>query len=230
MTRKKKILIFDLDATLTEECFKSKTPNSAAAYYYILNLLLYADREKYPVYVITSRDYSAYLNYYNKNPGKGKSVEDLLLTEYIPSEIATLLRKLVGKRHLYFFEEKGMDDAQREGYEGSSGGLKMYQIQQIQQKHRLPYSKIIFFDDASHNLDAWHHAQDSKNSKMGAMWYIGGKDKCVFNDKTNRESTNKFLGVNISDSESVYQNSKKKKPRRKRRSRRRSRKRNKRRN
>jgi hydroxymethylpyrimidine pyrophosphatase-like HAD family hydrolase len=178
----KKILIFDLDDTLTHNCFSDKNINL------IQEILSYANSKKWPTYVVTAR--SLYHN------GK-KYTKESTLTYGLDPYIVNLLKNGrsvhdTNPRWFYYFDPELFEIFNNIGLDKLGidpvSIVKFSQILEIKQNHpKIPWKNVYFFDDAKYHLTSFVNACKNKlfddNYKgICELKFVGGQDHCVFND------------------------------------------------
>lgn len=156
------IFIMDLDLTLTSDCFGR---GNLRGYTFILALLDFIHMNGWKVYIVTARRWNGW-------PGT--------LRYGLPNEIYYKIMEINQgvpfRRWFYWYNSHWMDP----------GDLKMSQIGDIvtRERYGIPdFRDVVFFDDASTNLRAFHRKIRSSMYNWNEMLFIGGEDECVFTPK-----------------------------------------------
>lgn len=184
------ILIFDLDKTVTKDCFKNNPLNLQR----LQNIMKMAINDpSVKVYVVTARIMQYYLG---KNCNNIQNVLHEIVSYDVPDEILDFFYKKNRHRPVYEWvfcnisKEELAKTASRflskEGYDprkfdiGMQSGIhKMIQLNFIAQHEQIKdWSEMIFFDDAIDNMEAWKFFC-TLNPSMYNMIFVGGDGKDV---------------------------------------------------
>ena len=176
------VLIFDLDKTIDNDCI---TP------------LFHDLVKKFPkyVYVVTARP-DAYMYYldvkkldklskeddlgiilHNGTTKAFKEKLDILSNVYCRNWVFQYIaEQLYKKIHGSVMADGGI----------LAGYVKMIQLLHIKSSIGCEWKDMYFFDDSSDNLQAWKNLKElninQNNDNISRLKFIGGEDKCVFND------------------------------------------------
>lgn len=204
----KKILIFDLDETITSNCLNKHKYNI------LIEILKRAHENDWKVYVVTARPSQwAYRDTYG-NDGH-KQTEQGILDYRLDSDIAELLqngrpldtkgtpydnkKNSDGKRWLYYYDKQFVEKAEKtKRYRRKTKEpcrnhditsiVKFLQIEEIKRKNPYIFWKnVYFFDDAQYHKEAFQCWKENRNTGMKDMNFVGGKDECVFDNPKNME-------------------------------------------
>ena len=182
------ILIFDLDKTVTKDCFRKNTENLER----LRNIMRFAENDpSTKIYVVTARIMEYYLDR-NKN-----SIDELLadiLSYDVPKEIVNFFHHKNNYRKLHEWvlcniSKKDLENITRKflnGYKHNfdigmlSGIHKMIQINFIAKKEQInDWCEVIFFDDAIDNMEAYKLFCKEFNPSMKRMIFVGGNGEDV---------------------------------------------------
>lgn len=202
-----KVLIFDLDDTLTSNCFYNNPEKKKL----ILDILKHANKCNYRIYIVTARTTDPDIN-----PGGVLSPRELFtynIDNDIIKQIAINTTKTINstadKNLLYNFEDDEMRHAItfiRSKVKNANllyymernltSLLKFYQIQKIMSKvynKDVPPENFYFFDDARYHLRMYNLWGQLINKKIRKLNFIGGQGNCVFDDYTREYFENENL-------------------------------------
>lgn len=178
-----KILIFDLDDTLSKDCYKQEKTSM------IVNLLKNANRNKWKIYVVTSRGINS--KYVGKLSLKSENILSYSINPNFVSEIKENQHKYFshGERQVYYIDREFFQKKDSLNIDSSwkkqnwTSVIKMLQIEDIKEKNRnIPWNNFYFFDDAKYHLSAWRYWSSLINPAMNEMKFFGGQGHCVFSD------------------------------------------------
>ncbi len=197
-----KILIFDLDNTITRNCLDAHKHNI------LIEILQEAHEKEWKVYVVTARP-SQWV--YKRNYGNDghKQTEANILYYDLSSDIAEELRngriiytektpydyRQNKNRWLYYYDKKFHKKAKEIiksnkycSNHDITSIVKFLQIEVIKKNNpSIPWKNVYFFDDAQYHKEAFQCWKEKRNTGMEDMNFVGGEDECVFNNPENMQ-------------------------------------------
>lgn len=197
-----KILIFDLDETISENCFNNEKHNI------LLQVLQKANLKKWKTYVVTARPSKWVLHNVFKqkknDPTEEKTIMEYRINKYIvealrnnryyyyknnnDEHVTEKGKKIVIDRWLYYFDKPYYEYA-REHFKqykniDITSIIKWLQIVNIKKKNpSIQWNDVYFFDDAQYHRKAFKTLVHLFPG-MEKMHFIGGTNECVFNNNT----------------------------------------------
>ena len=199
-----KVLVFDLDLTISNDCFKNNQKNKQKVLKILTNALC---DQNTAVYIVTARQYEVFLKEKMKRiksqePFIGKKIMDEAYIDLITYSIDHDVINLIYQKNQYkpfnewVFTSFNINDTVSRandllnslhsnfGYSNDFvkyfGIHKMMQLDYIYKKENLnSWNQMTFYDDSKGNKDQWIWWYNNKDKDSKKLNFVGGDNKCV---------------------------------------------------